>query len=162
MHRVLSATCAAVAEFNVGVAATMRHLCEVMGVAQGQQLMASAEKTDARRLQQAERQMTASPKKVRCARRLARQAEAQSTADYAARAFSLNMNNAEYCSSTAYIHLLVISMIYTLVVSLCASVFMFSSYYLLRVYMLYTLWKNVRCYLFNFRIDFLKKNFLST
>ena len=47
VHRVPSATCAAVAEFNVGVAATMRHLCEVVGVAQGQQLMASAEKTDA-------------------------------------------------------------------------------------------------------------------
>ena len=87
MHRVLSATCAAVTEFNVRVAATMRHLCEVTGVAQGQQLMASAGKTDARRLQQAERQMTASTKKARCVRRLARQAEAQSPADYAAGAF---------------------------------------------------------------------------
>ena len=37
--------------------------------------MASAEKTDARRLQQAERQMTASTKNARCPRRLARQAE---------------------------------------------------------------------------------------
>ena len=83
-HGVLSATCAAVAEFNVGVAAAMRHLCEVMGVARGQRLMASAGKTDARRLQHAERQMTASTKKARCARRLARQAEAQSTVDYAA------------------------------------------------------------------------------
>ncbi|KAK2192592.1 hypothetical protein NP493_26g03053 [Ridgeia piscesae] len=49
---MLSAPGAAVAEFNVGVAATMRNLCEVMDVAQGQQLMASAGKTDARRLQQ--------------------------------------------------------------------------------------------------------------
>ena len=44
VHRVLSATFASVAEFNVGVAATMRHLFEVMGVGQGQQLVAFAEK----------------------------------------------------------------------------------------------------------------------
>ena len=61
-------TYAAVTELNVGVAATMRHLREVMGVTQGQQLMASAENTVVRRLQQAERQTTASPKEVRHAR----------------------------------------------------------------------------------------------
>ena len=44
----------------------------------------------------------------------------------------------------SFIYLLVFSMIYTLVVSLCASVLMFSSYYLLSVYLLYTLWKNIR------------------
>ena len=87
MHRVLYATCAADAEFNVGVAATMRHLCEVTGVAQGQHLMASAKNTGARRLQLADRHMTASTKTARCARRLARQAEAQSTADCATSAF---------------------------------------------------------------------------
>ena len=43
-----------------------------------------------------------------------------------------------------FIYLLVISMNYTLVVSLCASVLMFSSYYLLSVCMLYTLWNNIR------------------
>ena len=87
VNRVLSATCAAVAEFNVGVAATMRHLCEVIGVAQGQQLMASAKNTDARRLQQADRQMTASTKKARCAYPIQRHAESHSTADYASGAF---------------------------------------------------------------------------
>ena len=87
IHRVLSATCTAVAEFNVGVAATMRHQCEIMGVAPGQQLLASAEKTDARRLRQAEHQVEASTKEARRARRVARAAEAQSTADYAAGSF---------------------------------------------------------------------------
>ena len=87
VHRVLSATCAAVAEFNVGVAATMRHMCEVMGIIPGDQLLASAEKTDARRLRQAEQQMQASTKEARRARRVARAAEAQSTADYAAGSF---------------------------------------------------------------------------
>ena len=87
VHRVRSATCAAVAEFNVGVAATMRHLCDVMGIAPGEELLASAKRRDARRLQQAERQMEASTKEARRARRVARAAEAQSTADYAAGAF---------------------------------------------------------------------------
>ena len=54
-----------------------------MGVALGEQLLASAEKTDARRLRQADRQTEASTKEAR-ARRVARAAEAQSTADYAA------------------------------------------------------------------------------
>ena len=55
-----------------------------MGVALGEQLLASAEKTDARRFRQADRQTEASTKEARCARRVARAAEAQSTADYAA------------------------------------------------------------------------------
>ena len=87
VHRVRSATCAAVAEFNVGVAATMRHLCDVMGITPGEELLASAKRRDARRLQQAELQMEASTKEARRARRVARAAEAQSTADYAASAF---------------------------------------------------------------------------
>ena len=56
MHRVLAATCAAVAEFIRGMEVTIRHLFDVMGVTPGEHLLASAEKTDARRLQQAERQ----------------------------------------------------------------------------------------------------------
>ena len=87
VHRVLAATCAAVAEFNSGVEVTMRHLCDVMGVTPGEHLLASAEKTDARRLQQAERQTKASTKEARRARRVARAAESESTADYAAGAF---------------------------------------------------------------------------
>ena len=55
-----------------------------MGVALGEQLLASSEKTDARRLRRADRQTEASTKEARRARRVARAAEAQSTADYAA------------------------------------------------------------------------------
>ena len=87
MHRVLAATCAAVAEFNSGVEVTMRHLCDVMSVTPGEHLLASAEKTDARRLKQAERQTKALTKEARRARRVARAAESESTADYAAGAF---------------------------------------------------------------------------
>ena len=68
VHRVRSATCAAVAEFNVEVAATMRHLCDVMGIAPGEELLASAKRRDARRPQQAELQMEASTKEARRSR----------------------------------------------------------------------------------------------
>ena len=68
VHRVRSATCAAVAEFNVEVAATVRHLCDVMGIAPGEELLASAKRRDARRPQQAELQMEASTKEARRAR----------------------------------------------------------------------------------------------
>ena len=43
IERVVSATCGAVAEFNAGVAARMRHLCDVMEVPLGTHLQASAE-----------------------------------------------------------------------------------------------------------------------
>ena len=59
---VLSATCAAVAEFNSGVEVTMRHLCDNMGIASGERLIASAEKADRKRLHEAERQAEASKK----------------------------------------------------------------------------------------------------
>ena len=88
INRVVSSTCAAVAEFNSGVEATMRHLCRVMGVTPGLRLLGSAEKVDIRRCQQAERQVAASSKAARRARRVARAAEAESSAaDYAAGSF---------------------------------------------------------------------------
>ena len=62
INRVVSSTCAAVAEFNSGVEATMRHLCSVIGVTPGLRLLGSAEKVDIRRCQQAERQVAASSK----------------------------------------------------------------------------------------------------
>ena len=52
LQRVLSATCAAVAEFNGGVEVTMRRLCGTMGIASGERLIASAEKADRKRMRE--------------------------------------------------------------------------------------------------------------
>ncbi|MEG7524040.1 MAG: hypothetical protein M3H12_13215, partial [Chromatiales bacterium] len=88
LQRVLSATCAAVAEFNSGVEVTMRRLCDAMGIASGERLVASAEKADRKRLRGAEQQAQASTKAARRARRVTRAAEADASAsDYAAGAF---------------------------------------------------------------------------
>ena len=88
LQRVLSATCAAVAEFNSGVEVTMRRLCDAMGIASGTRLIASAEDADRRRLLEAERQTEASTKTARHSRRIARAAAAEaSTRDYAAGEF---------------------------------------------------------------------------
>ena len=83
IERVVSATCGAVAEFNAGVAARMRHLCDVTEVPLGTHLQASAEKADSQRLSQAQRQAAASTKEARRARRIAR----VRAADYAAGGF---------------------------------------------------------------------------
>ena len=86
IEHVVSTTCGAVAEFNAGVAARMSHQCDVMEVPLGTHLLASAEKADSRRLNQAQRQAAASTKEARWARRIARVAESGS-ADYAAGEF---------------------------------------------------------------------------
>ena len=78
---MLSATRAAVAEFNGGVEVTMRRLC----IASGERLIASAEK---KRMREVERQAEASTKTARRARRFTRAAEADASAsDYAAGEF---------------------------------------------------------------------------
>ena len=73
------------AEFNVGVKATMQHLCDAMGVETGQRLLDSASKADAIRVRQARRQTAGATRESRLARRLVRSREADS--DYAAGAF---------------------------------------------------------------------------
>ena len=88
LERVVSATCSAVSEFNVGVEVTMKNLCDVMQVPSGVHLLASAEKTDRRRLSQAKRQAAAATRQARQTRRLARTRAAESaSSDYAAGAF---------------------------------------------------------------------------
>ena len=85
---MLSATCAAVAEFNSGVEVTMRRLCGTMGIASGEQLIASAEKADRKRMQEVEQQAEASTKTARRARKFTHAAEADASAsDYAAGGF---------------------------------------------------------------------------
>ena len=85
LQRVEAATSSAVAEFNVGVKATMQHLCDAMGVETGQRLLDSASKADAIRVRQARRQTAGATRESRLARRLVRSREADS--DYAAGAF---------------------------------------------------------------------------
>ena len=85
LQRVQTATATAVAEFNVGVKETLRHLCDAMGVETGRYLLSSATKADAARVRQAERQAAASTKDARTTRRLARTRAAD--ADYAPGAF---------------------------------------------------------------------------
>ena len=63
IERVVSATCSAVSQFNAGIKVTMKNLCDVMQVPSGAHLLASAEKADRRRLQQAKRQTLAALKK---------------------------------------------------------------------------------------------------
>ena len=74
VDRVVSATCSAVSEFNAGIEATIRHLCDVMELPACGHLLASAEKADHRRLGQAKRQAVAATKEVRQAKRIARTA----------------------------------------------------------------------------------------
>ena len=88
LQRVLSSTCAAVAEFNSRVEVTMRRLCDTMGIASGERLIASAKKADRKRLHEAERQAEASTKTMRQARMTTRAASAEASAsDYAAGEF---------------------------------------------------------------------------
>ena len=85
LQRVLSATCAAVAEFNSGVEVTMQRLYGTMGITSGERLIASA---DRKRVREAGRQAEASTKTARRARRFTRAAEADASAsDYAAGGF---------------------------------------------------------------------------
>jgi len=51
-----------VSHFNAGIKVTMKNLCEVMQMPSGAHLLASAEKIDRRRLQQAKRQTLAASK----------------------------------------------------------------------------------------------------
>ncbi|KAK2186943.1 hypothetical protein NP493_184g00016 [Ridgeia piscesae] len=88
LKRVVSATCSAVSQFNAGIKVTMTNLCEVMQVPPGAHLLASAEKADRRRLQQARRQTLAASKEARQARLVARtRAAAATSTDYAAGEF---------------------------------------------------------------------------
>ena len=81
---VVSATCSAVSQFNAGIKVTMKNLCEVMQMPSGAQLLASAEKADRRRLQQA----LAASKEARQARFVARTRAAAATSTvYAAGKF---------------------------------------------------------------------------
>ena len=59
---VVPATCSAVSQFNVGIKVTMKNLCEMMQMPSCAHLLASAEKADRRRLQQAKRQKLAASK----------------------------------------------------------------------------------------------------
>ena len=79
LQRVLSATCTAVSQFNSGVQLTMQHLCDVMGIAPGVHMTASAEKADTMRLRGAKRQAKESTKTARLARKRARLAQAKSS-----------------------------------------------------------------------------------
>ncbi|KAK2180035.1 hypothetical protein NP493_460g00025 [Ridgeia piscesae] len=66
----------------------MKSLCEVMQVPSGAHLLASAEKADRRRLQQAKRQTVAASKVARQARFVARtRAAAETSTDYVAGEF---------------------------------------------------------------------------
>lgn len=86
--RHVKAVTAAVAEFNSGVEVTMQRLCDTMGIASGERLIASAKKADRKRLHEAERQAEASTKTMRQARRTTRAASAEASAsDYAAGEF---------------------------------------------------------------------------
>ena len=88
LERVVSATCSAVSQFNAGIKVTKKNLCEVMQVPSGAHLLASAEKADRRRLQQAKRQTLAASKEARQARFVARtRAAAATSTDYAAGEF---------------------------------------------------------------------------
>ena len=81
---VVSATCSSVAEFNAGVEATMRHLCDVMHVPSGVHLLSSAQKADRLCLSQAKHQVAAATQVARRARRVARAAASRTSSDYAA------------------------------------------------------------------------------
>ena len=85
LQRVEAATSSAVAEFNVGVKATMQHLCDAMGVETGRQLRDSATKADVTRVRKAQRQSAAATREARLARRVERAREG--AADYAAGSF---------------------------------------------------------------------------
>ena len=88
IERVVSATCSAVSQFNAGIKVTMKNLCDVMQVPSGAHLLASAEKADRRRLQQAKRQTLAASKEARQARFVGRtRAAAATSTDYAAGEF---------------------------------------------------------------------------
>ena len=65
LERIVSATCSAVSQFNAGIKVTTKNLCDVMQVPSRAQLLASAEKADRRRLQQAKRQTLAASKEAR-------------------------------------------------------------------------------------------------
>ena len=82
MERVVSATCSAVSQFNAGIKVTMKNLCDVMQVPSGAHLLASAEKADRRRLQQAKRHTLAASKEARPARFVARTQAAAATSTY--------------------------------------------------------------------------------
>ena len=70
--RVVAATCSAVAEFNQGVMSTVTRSQKVMGMPGGIRMRMSAAKADSRRLKQSVRQMEASTKEARLARKVAR------------------------------------------------------------------------------------------
>ena len=88
LERVVSATCSAVSQFNAGIKVTIKNLCEVMQVPSDAHLLASAEKADRRRLQQAKRQTLAASKEARQVRFVARTLAAAATSTvYAAGEF---------------------------------------------------------------------------
>ena len=82
LERVVSATCSAVSQINAGIKVTMTNLCEVMQVPPGAHLLASAEKADRRRLQQARRQTLGASKEARQARLVARTRAAAAISTY--------------------------------------------------------------------------------
>ena len=133
-HRVLSATCAVVAEFNVGVAATMRHMCEVMGiwgpaVGIGRENRCKAASTS--RATNASFDEGSTTCSASCS-------GSRSPVNCGLCCWQLlETDNAAGCRRTlAVVFILqVISTIYTFIVRLCVSVFIF--YYSINVYILY-------------------------
>ena len=70
MLRVIGATCAAISEFNQGVASSVARVYEAMGLKRGSCLKASAEKADYRRERDAHRRSLQRSKAARRARKL--------------------------------------------------------------------------------------------
>ena len=90
LARVGSATCSAVSQFNAGIKVTIKNLYEVMQVPSVAHLLASAEKADRRRLQQAKLHTLAASKEARQARFVAcTRAAAATSTDYAAGEFQV-------------------------------------------------------------------------
>ena len=83
---VVTATCSAIAEFNQGVMSTVTRSQEVMGMPSGGRTRMLAAKADSRRLKQSVRQMEASTKEARLARKVAR-ANLRDASSYAPGAF---------------------------------------------------------------------------
>ena len=86
LSRVVFATSAAVCEFNSGVKATLQLAYNAMGIITSPRMAASAAKMDRRRLQQSRRQVKASTKEARRARKVAQAKKADASA-YASGAF---------------------------------------------------------------------------
>ena len=86
LSRVVFASSTAVSEFNTGMKATLQLAYNAMGITTSPRMAASAAKVDMRRLQQSRRQVKASTKEARRARKVAQAKKADASA-YAPGAF---------------------------------------------------------------------------